>query len=162
MRERALHAGASLGELHPARRRRDAPSRIPCTAFTASLRAAPPPAAACHCHHCPRLRTQHELWRQPHGDVAATADCYAFTRGPQVLVVLTNAGSSRLEHGGSNSGGSKAGQRQCSVVLPEGFSMLRGGLGGVRDVLQGGQVRAAFEAQSRAAAEASACRALPA
>jgi hypothetical protein len=82
--------------------------------------------------HVCRLRTSKELWKLPERELAVTANCYIFSRGYAVLAVTTNRGSS--------SSSSSSDVQQCSVRLPEDFTLLDRGLDGVQDVT-GSQVR---------------------
>lgn len=78
-----------------------------------------------------RLRTSLQLWSQPEVELNATADCYVFSRGPDVLVLLTNRGSSQ-----------QVSAETCSVQLTASGSqsLLQGGLSNICDVLSDSKV----------------------
>jgi hypothetical protein len=78
-----------------------------------------------------RLRTSRQLWNVSERAESVTADCYAYTVGPDALVVTTSRGSS-----------SKVVHDACEVVLEEGSALMRTGLAGMQDVLDFKQVSA--------------------
>ncbi|WIA17732.1 hypothetical protein OEZ85_009247 [Tetradesmus obliquus] len=67
------------------------------------------------------FRLSHKLWKQPEQTLAATPDCYVYSRGPNVLVVTTNGGS-----GSANT---------CSVQLPASSMLMDNGVSAVHDLL---------------------------
>jgi hypothetical protein len=79
-------------------------------------------------YHC-RLRTSRKLWNVTERHAAVSADCFSYTLGPDLLVVLTNRGS--------NLGNAT---KACSVVLPSSSQLLHKGLAAVQDVLDFTQV----------------------
>jgi hypothetical protein len=76
-----------------------------------------------------RLRTSRKLWNITERDESVTEDCYSYTIGSDLLVVLTNRGS--------NLGNAT---KTCSITLPANSPLLRKGLTGVQDVLDFQQV----------------------
>jgi hypothetical protein len=76
------------------------------------------------------FRTSHKLWQQPEVTLAATYNCYVYSRGPNVLVVTTNGGS-----GSDNT---------CSVQLPDSSTLLDNGVSAVHDLLAMQTVSAAL------------------
>lgn len=77
-----------------------------------------------------RLRTSRKLWNVTERQETVTEDCYSYTIGTDLLVVLTNRGS--------NLGNAT---KTCTVTLPASSQLLRKGLTGVQDVLDFQQVR---------------------
>lgn len=81
------------------------------------------------CRVC-RLRTSRNLWNITERQETVTEDCYSYTVGADVLVVLTNRGS--------NLGNAT---KTCSVQLPASSQLMRKGLASLQDVLDFNQVR---------------------
>jgi hypothetical protein len=82
----------------------------------------------CNCCIC-RLRTSRNLWNITERQETVTEDCYSYTVGADVLVVLTNRGS--------NLGNAT---KTCSVQLPASSQLMRKGLAALQDVLDFNQV----------------------
>lgn len=85
------------------------------------------------CHNSFRL--SHKLWKQPEQTLAATPDCYVYSRGPNVLVVTTNGGS-----GSANT---------CSVQLPASSMLMDNGVSAVHDLLAMSTVSGVQQQQQR-------------
>lgn len=77
-----------------------------------------------------RLRTSRNLWNITERQEMVTEDCYSYTVGADVLVVLTNRGS--------NLGNAT---KTCSLQLPASSQLMRKGLTAMQDVLDFNQVR---------------------
>jgi hypothetical protein len=83
-----------------------------------------------------RLRTSRQLWNVTERHANVTSHCYAYTVGPDTLVVTTNRGSGSA----SSSSPARSEQQTCDITLPEGSQLLRTGLPGLQDVLDAAQV----------------------
>lgn len=80
-------------------------------------------------HQLLRLRTARKLWNVTERHETVTADCYSYTLGPDLLVVMTNRGS--------NLGNAT---KTCSVKIPEGSQLMLKGIINLQDVLDSTQV----------------------
>jgi hypothetical protein len=76
-----------------------------------------------------RLRTSRKLWNITERHEAVTEDCYSYTLGTDMLVVLTNRGS--------NLGNAT---KKCSIALPASSMLLQRGVAALQDVLDFSQV----------------------
>jgi len=91
------------------------------------------------CAYALQASHQSDIWQLPQDDLNVTSTCYTFSRGPDMLVITTNQGSSKLgsafkmEAGVTDSGTPPA--LHCVVVLPETVTLLDNGLTSMSDVL---------------------------
>lgn len=86
-------------------------------------------------HAACRFRTANQLWKQPETTLAATTNCYAYARGPDAVIVTTNAGSGLTT--------------TCNVQLPKDSRLMEAGPSGVLDVLPLPGVRGSASSQVR-------------